>query len=351
MPTLDEIFVPKQMARMSKMARPVSTFLIDTFFKDQTPSPTKKVVIDFVKEGAPLAAFVHPKNPVGIMENDGYETKEFTTPLLAPTRVLDEERISTRMAGEDPHLSKTEATRAGKYVIEDLTKNINSIKRRMEWMANQAIFGGKIPIKSSDLDYEIDFGFTNKEVLEDKAKWNETDSDPLADILRWKGIVNGKSGRDANIAICSQSTMMAYIDHPKVKERLDIRNYQLGTVNPKIVKPFVTYFATDKVTGVDFYCYDAKFTDNFTDPKNVRENVPFVPNGSIALLPSDGDFRTFYGAITYKPRGAKNFVTEEKKMVAHSFDETRPDRIFTQVLSRPLPAPIEVDSWFVAQVL
>ena len=58
---MDSIYEPKTLLGVVEMMPKASTFLIDTFFYDETPSLTEKVDIDFVKESRVIAPFVHPK--------------------------------------------------------------------------------------------------------------------------------------------------------------------------------------------------------------------------------------------------------------------------------------------------
>lgn len=347
---MDEIFEPKTMQGLVKMIPKATTFLIDTFFKDQPAHTGSKVVIDFVRGDKVVAPFVHPRLGGKTMENDGFITREFEAPLLCPQTAIDAERLKPRMAGENPYGGISPEERAVRYVAGDLAKLDASIERRKEWMAAQAIFGGKIPVIGDKLNYEIDFGLTNSEKLTGPNVWSEATSDPTADLLRWKLAVSDAAGRNANIAICDKDTMMAYINHPKVQKSHDTKDYALGTVAPRIERDEVIYFATNRLAGVDLYCYTGKVLDDFTDPTEPK-TMPLVPAGSIALLPTVNDFRVEYGAITLRPWGENGFKTFEVDKYAHSYFENNPDRQFIQMLSRPLPAPVEVDSWFVATVL
>lgn len=343
-----DMYEPKLMQRMVKMIPKTQSFLTDTFFTDQQPHVTEKVQIDFVKEQKYVAPFVHPKRGGKTIENEGYQTREYNTPYLAPQTVTDADRLYARMAGENPYSGISPEERAVEYAAADFKKLENMITRRKEWMCAQALFGGKIPVKGEGIDEEIDLELTNKEVLE--TPWSDASSDPSADIMRWTEAVSEKSGRYANIAVCSKDVMHAYLNHPKIKERLDVRRFELGTIAPKVMKPGVIYFGTDRLAGVDLYCYTASVYDDFTDPEN-PQNVPLVPQGSIALIPTENDFRTFYGAVTVIPNGDTMFRTIEAQIYAHTFTKSGPDRRFLQLISRPLPVPVELDSWFVAKVM
>lgn len=352
MPINIDIFTPRTLGRLVQRIPKRSTFLINTFFTDETPHVTETIEVDFKKGNRRMAPFVHPVRGGKTIENEGYQTKSYKTPLLAPNKVTTAQDLLSRMAGENPYSGVTPADRAIKKLGDDFIELEDMIARRKEYMAASVIFGGKIPIIGEGLNEVIDFGFTNKEVLDGttKKKWSNAASDPRADLKRWREKVQKTGFTNPNIVVFASDVADVFINHEKVKSVLDVRNYALGTIAPKQTQPGVTYIGTDHELGVDYYSYNEWYLDDFTDPSTPVE-LPLVPSGTVAMLSTEADFRTFYGAVTIIPEGSKEFETFDAQLVPQTWTERNPDRRIIQLNSRPLTAPMEVNSWYVATVL
>lgn len=344
------IFTPRTMGRIVQVMPKRSTFLIDTFFTDEMPFDTETVDIDFKKGNRRMAPFVHPVRGGKTVENAGYQTKSYKTPLLAPNTVTTAQDLINRMAGENPYSGTSPADRAVKKLGDDLAKLEDMIARRKEYMASNVIFGGKIPVIGEGLHEEIDFEFTNKEVLTGNSKWDNAASDPRKDLKRWKEAVQKTGFTNPNIVILASDVADVFIKHEKVKSLLDVKNYALGTIAPKQTQAGVTYLGSDWELGVDYYSYNEWYLDDFTDPDNPVE-LPLVPSGAVAMMSTDADFRTYYGAVTIIPEGSTAFETFPAQLVPQTWTERNPDRRIIQLNSRPLTAPMEVNSWYVATVL
>ena len=225
------------------------------------------------------------------------------------------------------------------------------IVRREEWMAATAIFTGQIPIVGEGVNEVIDFDFTNKEtIVSAEKKWDNAQSDPLADIERWHEIVQREGFVNCNVCVMAKDVATAFINHAKVKEVLDVKAYDLAVIKPRQLPNGATYIGTYHKLGLDFYQYNEWYLDDWTEPGE-PENKPIVPDKHIALLYTEADYSIYYGAITMIPEEGKGFVTVEGDKVPQTWIERRPDRRFLQINSKPLTVPHEVNSWYVAQVL
>ena len=142
------IYTPRTLGKLITRMPPVHTFFRDTLFKNRRTFPTKSVDVDFKKGSRALAPFVHPKVGGKVVPNSGYQTKTYTSVLLAPDKITTVDDLLNRSAGENPYSGRTPAERAVEKLADDLRELNEMIVRREEWMAATAIFTGQ---KSSTL--------------------------------------------------------------------------------------------------------------------------------------------------------------------------------------------------------
>lgn len=337
------------LALVERMAKP-KTYLRDTFFKNRVTSPNNIVDVEFRKGHRKLAPFVHEKIGGKVVENTGYQTKTFSPPLVAPDKVTTAFDLAKKTAGENLYSSKTPQERAAEKLVRDLIELEDMITRREEVMCAQALFNGTIPVVGEAVDYEIDFGFTNKETLSGTDLWSHESSDPYSDLKRWIRKVQIKGMVNPDVVLMSSDVVDKFITHKKIQDILNIRNLYVGEVRTARELPNgVSYVGTLTGLNVDIYEYNEYYLDDFTDKDN-PVTKPLVPEGTVTLLSTAARYDMAYAAITLIDAN-EQFVTYEAERVPDQWTEKRPDRHFLSLSSKPLPIPREVDSWFVAKVL
>lgn len=342
------IFEPRKMGKIVTRMPAVRTFFKSTFFKRVETFHTKSVDVDFKKGNRTLAPFVHRKIGGKTIPNSGYQTKQYTPPLVAPNRLTTVDDLLKRQPGESLYGGKTPAERAVEKLAKDFTELDEMITRREEWMAVQAIFTGTIPIIGDGIDEVIDFSFTNKEKV--SKKWSSSTSDPIADLKKWRKQVQKTGFVNCDICVMSDDVATAFINHEKVQKVLDIKAYDLAVIKPKQLPNGVTYIGSLKGEGLDIYTYNEWYLDNWTDPEAPIQK-PLVPEKTLALLSTAADYSMYYGAVTLIDDTTKDFFTVESTRVPDTWIKKNPARRFIQLNSNPLPVPHEVDSWFIAEVL
>lgn len=343
------LFEPRTMMKAIERMAPVNTFFKTTFFSNVETSPTKTVEADFVKGNRKLAPFVHPKIGGKTVENTGYKTNIFEPALVAPDTVTSADDLMNRLPGESLYSGVTPAERAAVKLGQDLAKLDEMITRREEWMCAQALLTGKIPVIGEGLNYEIDFQFTNKVTLSGTDLWSDDASDPMQDLEDWYKQVQLNGLVNPDICIMAGNVANRFTQHPKVKDVLDVKNYELAIIAPKQLPNGVTYVGTINKLGLDIYQYNEWYLDDWTDA-DTPETKPLVPDGTVMLLSTRANYTMAYAAITLINEDG-TFYTVEGSRVPDSWIEKKPPRRFVQVSSKPLPIPHEVDSWFVAKVI
>ncbi len=342
------IYEPRTMGRVVQKLPPVRTFLRSTFFRHEETFVTKNVDVDFKKGSRKVAPFVSRLIGGKVVPNTGYETKTYTPPLVAPEKVTTIDDLLERRPGESIYSGRTPAERAVLKMSEDFVELREQITRREELMCAQAIFTGTIPVIGEGVNEVIDFQFTNKEKITTAAKkWTADTSDPIADLKRWHETVQKKGFLNCDICIMGTDVANAFINHAKVKELLDVKNYALAVIQPKQLPNGVTYIGTIHELALDIYKYNEWYLDDWTDPAKPEEK-PLVPADTLALLSTSAEYSMYYGAITLVDEATGKFVTVEGKYVPDTWAKRKPARRFLNLSSAPLCVPHDVDSWFVA---
>lgn len=345
------IFDPRTMGRVVSRMAPVRTFFKSTFFRNTETFVTEKVDVDYKKGSRKLAPFVHRRIGGKTVPNTGYETKTYTPPLIAPDKVTTVDDLLKRMAGENPYSERTPEERAVVKLAADFRELDEMITRREEWMCAQVLFTGSIPIIGDGIEETISFDFTNKEIITNAAKkWSNDNSDPIADLRRWRKQVQKSSFVNCDISVMADDVTEVFTRHEKVRKLLDTRGYDLAVIKPRELPNGATYVGTIHSEGMDIYTYNEWFLDDWTDPTK-PEQKPLVPDGTLALLSTAAEYSMYYGATTLIDKTTENFYTVEGVRVPDSWAERKPARRFLQLNSNPLPVPHEVDSWFIAKVL
>jgi len=328
---------------------PVRTFFRNTFFPGTQTFVTEEVLIDYRKGKRKMAPFVAPRVGGITMDRQGYRTDKYAAPKIAPQRAITVDDLVIRGMGENVFSQRTPADRQAELLARDLAELDEMITRREEWMIRELLFNGKIVMKgyidrtnTNYVEQELDYGFTNKEVLTGSDLWSESTSNPYADLKRWRLEVIQKSGRAPTLAILGQKASDAFIDHPDIQKKLDVRNLYLGQVNPTIQDEALTYIGRLPELGLDLYTYNDWYLDDD------GQEYPFVPEDHVLLArPNLGEM--LYGAVTQMENG--QFVTFEGTRVPKSWADDENEQRMLRISSRPVPKPEDVDDWFVAKVL
>lgn len=340
-----DIYTTRTMMDAISSAKPVRTFLKDTFFASKKTHVTETVDVEYRKGRRKMAPFVSPRKP-GVPEDRlGYTTKTFKAPLIKPSTIITGEEINKKSFGENLYSNTTPAQRAAKMLAEDLRDLDEQITRREEWMVAQVMFTGQVAMTGDGVDQILDFDFTNRQTLSGTSLWSDKqNSDPIGDLKRWRLSILQKSGISPDIVIMSQDVASHFINHPGVKDAMDIKRIMLGKIEPQLLPNGVTFMGTITMLGLDIYTYDEWYFDEAD-----QQEKPLVPTGKILIASTNARSAMTYGAVTVMINN--NFTTIEGTRAPVSWTKNDPPARYVQVNARPLPIPHEVDSWYVAQVI
>jgi hypothetical protein len=345
-----DLYRTTTMLQAVQKMHPLRKFFTTNFFPGVNTFVTEDVIFDYKKGKRPMAPFVAPRRGGITVARDGFKTKKYTAPKIAPQRILTLDDLVTRGIGENVFSQRTPAQRQAELLGRDLSELDDMISRRLEWMARELLLGKPIVVKgfidkldSDFVEDEIDFGFTNKVALSGAALWDQATSTKYKNLTDWRLNVIKSSGSAPTMAIFGQGAWEEFRTDPEIKEMLDQQNATLALMNPSVIDEALTYCGKLPGLGLELYTYN----DWFIDDAGVEQ--PFIPDDHVILARKNlGSFS--YGAVTQMEADGQ-FHTYEGTRIPKSWADQNAEARMLRLTSRPIPIPEDVDGWFVAKVL
>jgi len=319
------------------------TFLRDTFFPAREYPPTNLVEFDFRRGRRKMAPFVAPLVGGKVMERQGFETRFYRAPRIAPVRALRTPDLEARLPGETIYQGRTAADRAADLIAEDSIFLDEAISRREEWMCRALLINGAITVTA-------DNGYTNViNFMESSAgapnnhfvptvKWDQTNSDPIADLEAARLAVIRDSGISPNVVLFGATAKSAFLNNANVSKFLDSIRFQIATIKPVIQDEAVVIFGQQ--AGLQYYSYAEYFEDD------AGTLYPMLPPELVFMASTNTPNKIVYGAYTQlEDAKAKRFVTYQSSRIPFVYGEEDDGTLFYRLTSCPLPMPVDVLGW------
>lgn len=347
---------------------PANTFLRDTFFPTVQTFVTENVDVDFQKGKRRVAPFVArgSRSSGFTMDRQGFQTRNYKPPLIAPQRKLTIEDISSRSMGENIYSQRTPQERQAERIAGDLAFFEETITRREEIMCRDILTSGACIINgyvdddmNNIVEDKIDYGFQQSVVLSGADLWSASTAHPYENLKTWRQTVLKNSGSAPSIAIMSSNVVEKFILSPEIVSILN-RNVVLGTLQPTtdgyqsklgfgISVPLaeydgqVTFVGVLPGLGMEIYQYDEWYDDEDGNPQ------PMIPDNMV-ILAKRGMGKRLYGAVTQMEQD-EQFHTYEGTRVPKIWANINADTRMIRTSARPLPAPDVIEDWLVATVM
>jgi hypothetical protein len=325
------------------------TFLRDTFFGAREYPPTNLVEFDFRRGRRKMAPFVAPLVGGKVMERQGYETRFYRAPRIAPVRALRTPDLEARLPGETIYNAGTQADRAAELLADDAIFLDTAITRREEWMCRSLILNGAITVTADNgytnvINYmESSQGAPNNHFVP-TIKWDQTNSDPLADLESARLAVIRDSGISPNIVLFGSSAKTAFLNNAAVSKFLDSIRFQMATVEPIIVDDAVVRFGGQ--AGLEYYSYAEYFEDD------AGTLYPMLPPELVLLASTTVQNKIVYGAYTQlEDVKAKRFVTYQTSRIPYIYGDEDGGSLYYRLTSCPLPMPADVLGWRIVEAI
>jgi hypothetical protein len=321
-----------------------NTAILNLFFKIRNTFATLAVDVDIIKGKRKLAPFVSPLAQGKLMERLGYEARSIKPPYIKPKMVTTAADILKRLPGETIYQGNMDpATRAQMQLGKDLLYLVNTIKRREEWMAAQALTTGQLIAKGEGVDVLIDFlmASSHKVTLTGNALWSDyTNSDPVQNIADWRDMLAQDSGLAGDTILLGSDARKNFVSNTNVQKKLDKTKIALGQIDLKALPDGLIYYGN--VELVDVYGYNEWYVDD-TD----GTTKPMIPADRIVMGSTKARAERLYGAIQDLKAGTNAAVDYFPK----SWEEEDPSARMLLVQSAPIPAPLQIDAFMTAKVV
>ena len=318
------------------------TWLRDSFFLFETQSDNEKIFFDVIDRKKRLAPYVSPRVRGKVMEKEGYKTEFFTPPYLKPKSVIDPNELLRRTAGERLMGQYTPVMRRDMAVRQILRTHQESISRREEVQASEAIRKGQVTVTGEGygtvtLAYGRAAG--NTVVLTGGNRWNQNGAKPLADIETWAetGRANS-SGAILTDVICGTASFRHLLARLTADDRKDLFDSQRGSESMVELGPRAHRRVQfeGRIGHFDFWTYQDTYDDDD------GQDVEVWPENEVALVSrADIEGARAYAAIRDGKAGYRPLRRFPK-----IWDEEDPSEEYLMTQSAPLMVPLRPNATF-----
>lgn len=327
-----------------------SGFLANLFEKKQLK--TIKVQIQGRAVKAVYAVDVKTGTGGRRFELSQHDSKDIVIPEYNEYTTLGEVDMFKCQLGE----SETTQTMANiaNLVNDNQEVAADMIRRSENKQAADAIFQGEITLADGS---KIEF---NKKATHDidctNKKWDNDTNNPLTQISNACDLIrtDGKTQIHSFMLICSDKGLTALLGNANVKGSSNWNNgIKRNDINIPEEKTIGGLFHGRLTCGTDIVdvwsCnekYEIPEGFNFAGEGT---SVPYIPDGAIALVPLNPNFKRYYGALndvnSKGMLGGAKLQLVEKEQVAYAYDKVNGGSVVTEVgvKSRVVCVPVGVD--------
>lgn len=322
---------------------PQPSFFRDRYFPtgDGDIFAADKVLTEYRKGDRKMAAFVAPRAGDIPVDRRGYEVHEFQPAYIAPSRLLTVDDLQKRGFGEALYPGSTQAQRAARILLQDVTDMENRILRREEWMAAQTMINN-----ACDMQEYIDantqgellrvqfYDGASDHIFTPAKKWNAADGKFFEDVKAMCKLLSRRGLPAADLVLGSQ-TADAICDIQKVRDLLDNRRMEYGGLNPNLTSyPGVATLGVLNFGGFRLTLWDV--SESYVNETGA-DTPYFSATSAMVTAPACGHL--MYGQITQIDHGATEFSTYAARRVPKLVVDQNKDIRKLRLGSRPLAAP------------
>lgn len=306
--------------------RPVQHDLFASFFRPKAPSAVDVFELHTSLRGASLIPSI-TNHAAGTMRKGGeLSVSVVKAPRFRVKRMFTAADMLKTQAGQTPYdLSINPVERA---VAEDMDAHRQDIDFMLEVMCAQALVDGKIDIYdrvegSTTKTFSVDFKrpAAHSVVLTGTALWSDAASDLIGTMDQYNLMIQeATSGYSGTDLILGKNAWTAFRKHADVKNTLDIRHIDIGSLTPKIGAKLKGYWNGLKIWTTASSYKDMDGTTQY-----------YMPPDYALLVASETENVIEYGMPVDVA------CSGPCRIFAKQFEQDDPSGIFTIAESRPLP--------------
>lgn len=331
-----------------------TTFLRDRYFPsgDGDLFSTTDVLVEYRDGSKRAAPFVAPRKGGVTILRSGYEVKRFEPPFIAPRRMLTIDDLQKRGFGEALLSNMTPAQRQQAILLRDVQELSQMITRREEAMAAEVMQTGGCVMKhiADDVDdgdakfIQFYTGDSNPGEYTPSGSWGKDYAGITGDIAAMARMLT-KRGLSATELVVGSDAADAILANTDIQKLLDIKNYNVGRIDPATLPNGAAHIATLNCNGrlIDVICYDEEYTEG-------SETKAYInPKTVILTAPAAG--RTLYGAVTQVEQSDGQFHTYTGRRVPKYLSNAEGNTRTLTLTSCPILIPNNKTPFIVASVL
>jgi hypothetical protein len=348
-----DLFTTMVMLGIITQAGPAPTFLRDMFFSHVETHDTAKIALDYEHEGRVMAPFVSGSVAGKVYERGSFSTSTFEAPYVQPKFITNaEDFITKRLAGEPVTGALSPMVRAAQQLGKDLGLQDRMITRREEWMVAQLLFTGTCPIVGEGVKADLTFWTPGNAkapyaALASDAQWDKDTADIYETLRAAQEKAVDDSGVQPDVCIFAKDVAAVVLKNKGLRELLDVRRIEMGSIQPKLLPDGVQYIGTITALDLDLYTYTGKH-DNGTGTL-----VDYVPAKHFLMGPSGSRAPAImnYGVVALGNEKTDTLEYIVGRRVPESWVTRAPAGRTLQTKSRPLPVVTKPGAFQVRKVL
>lgn len=335
---------------------PATSFLRDRYFPTNEVTDifsTEEVIVEYREGSKKLAPLVTPRKNGRTMLREGYEARRYAPANIAPKRPLTVDDLKKKGFGEALFSTLSPEQRQMALITVDMYEMDASITRREEVMASETMLNNGCVMKhyadKGDEYEEKEIRFYNEDanpaVYTPSTDWDDPGADIVGDMYFMIQFLTSK-GNPATELILGNGVAKAFINNDGIQKLLDIRNYNLGTIEPVELPTGASRIARINVYGhmIDVLNYDQTYENE------KGSDALYIPSEK-AIMTSPGAGRTAYGAVSQVEQSDGEYHTYTGRRVPHYVADANNNTRTITLTSCPLLMPNRKNPWIAADVL
>lgn len=324
---------------------PQQTFFRDRYFPTGSGDifAADKVLTEYRKGDRKMAAFVSPRVGDIPMDRRGYEIHEYQPAFIAPSRLLTLDDLKKRGFGEALYPGATQAERAMRLQLQDMTDMETRIIRLEEWMCAQTMIHNACTMqeyidantKGDVLDVKF-YDDASEHTYTVANPWSGT-SEKFFDDVKTMCRMLSRRGLHAADLILGTEAADAILEMEKVQKLLDKNSgILIGQIDQTLTQyDGVTLMGVLNFGGyrLNLICCDETYVD-----ENDAEQKYFPATAAMVTAPACGHM--MYGQITQIDFGSTEYTSYAAKRVPKFVLDQANDTRKLRLGTRPLAAPL-----------
>jgi hypothetical protein len=188
-------------------------------------------------------------------------------------------------------------------------------------------------------------GGSNPAIYTPTKDWDDEAATIIDDIAAMARLLTAR-GLPATDLIVAPDVADAILSNPKIQKLLDIRNYNIGTVDPVELPAGAARVAVLNIKGrvISVYSYDETYEND------AGTATQYIPAG-YAILTAPAAGRTLYGAVSQVEQSDGLFHTYTGRRVPKYISSAEGNTRSLTLTSCPLLIPNNKNAWISAQVI